>query len=193
MTAFRRPANAWLPSAAFDVALGQHDRYWDHVRREGRTAVSTEFTSAQNQASLYKFFLEQAFGSGSMPGATSLRIIERDFGSVESIAAAWRNLTHQEDIEWIVLALCFADFRFHLFPIGGERYPIPFCTSPVLVGYVAHEIVTVSGLPRLDFAKLQWDHLNWDIVEARLTCLSLPLDLFSEPSDCAEGVCAPVI
>jgi superoxide dismutase len=140
------------------------------------------FASSQNRTMLMKFFLEQAFGP-SEQGETTQRIIDRDFGGSEAFKRHWFKAAAEAATDWLVLALSFSDFRFHLFAIGKSG-PFPFCISPVMCACFREDIVIRSGHPRIKFIELQWSQLHWNVVEQRLSCLEEPLALFEEPSEC---------
>jgi hypothetical protein len=97
-------------------------------------------------------------------------------------------------IDWIIWGLSYADFRFHLFPVGRALDALPFCVSPVLAACVRQSIVERSGLDRATFANRQLAAIDWTIVEKRIECLEKPLDLFGDYQDCTEtdNECATV-
>src|SRR5207247_1145656 len=99
-----------------------------------------------NQAMLLKMFLEQAFGSG-VPSGKSLQILERDFAGLSGFSELWLSEGTKEGVEWLVLALSFSDFRFHLFPLG-EGCTIPFGISPMMCACLQPEIIRRSNLTR---------------------------------------------
>jgi len=186
MKSFHRPEHSWLPVEVFEQLSHEHDKHWQTVEQGGFTEEALTYMTAQNQAMLLKFFLEQAFGAGEPFGKT-LRIIRRDFGSVEKFAEAWRTEAGKDGADWLVVGLSFADFRFHLFPIGVNM--MPFCISPMMCACLREEVIARSGLPRQTFIEVQWKHIDWLVVEQRIACLEKPLDVLEEAQDCLEGAC----
>lgn len=186
MKSFYRPDQSWLQDELFQQLVREHDKHGQTVEQGGFTADALTYMTAQNQVMLLKFFLEQAFGSGEPFGKT-LRIIQRDFGSVEQFAAAWRVEAVKDGVEWLVFGLSFADFRFHIFPIHLNR--MPFCISPMMSACLREEVIARSGLTRQTFVEVQWTHIDWRVVEQRIACLGQPLDVLADAQDCLEGVC----
>jgi superoxide dismutase len=189
MKTFHRPEGAWLSEQAFSALQREYTELWNRIE-DLRATSPWNYPALQNQAMLLKFFLEQAFGSGDPPRGDTLRVLERDFGGIEGFAVLWHEAAARAGVDWLVLGLSFADFRFHLFPVGSGSPPIPFCVSPIFCACMRGDVVERSGLSRDGFARAQWEHLGWSAVEDRLVCLTLPLDVFDEPADCVTESCA---
>jgi hypothetical protein len=145
MKSFCWPEGCWLPVEVFDRLVDEHDKYWQTVEQSGLQSDAHVYMTAQNQAMLLKFFLEQAFGTGAPIGKTA-RIIQRDFESAEKFAQAWLSEAAKDGVDWLVFGLSFADFRFHLFPIGAAG--MPFCISPVLCTCLRTDVIALSSLTR---------------------------------------------
>jgi hypothetical protein len=188
MKQFDRPGSSWLPQAAFDLILEGHDEAWSRVAVD--LAAPSVPSESQNEAMLAKFFLEQAFGNSAVITGDLRSIIERDFGGVEGLHRSWLLAAVRPGVRYVVLGLSFADFRFHLFPIGGGAPP-PFCVSPIACGCFRADVVALTTFGGDHFAQAQWRHIDWGVVAHRLACLSQPLDLFEEPEDCLDDECQP--
>lgn len=188
MKTFTLPDRAWLPSECFNHLVREHDEFWREVEEASRDRNVANYTTAQNQAMLLKFFLEQAFGK-EPPFGKSLQIIERDFGSVEEFSAALLSEAGKDKVRWLVFGLSFADFRFHLFPIENSGSGIPFCVSPMMCMCLREDVIALSKMSRQKFAALQLDTIDWGIVEQRIKCLEYPLNIFEDGADCVEGAC----
>jgi len=183
MKSFRWPESSWLSVEVFDRLVGEHDKHWQTVERGVFQSDVHVYMTVQNQAMLLKFFLEQAFGTGGPIGETA-RVIQRDFESAEKFAEAWLSEAAKDGVDWLVFGLSFADFRFHLFPICTTG--MPFCISPVLCTCLRTDVIALSGLTRKQFAEVQWNHIDWLIVEQRIACLEKPLDVLGDGQDCLE-------
>ena len=96
MKGFHFPKHSWLPRESYEHIVREHERSWESVESYTTGQAALDYTRAQNQAMLLKFFLEQAFGSG-LPSGKALRIIERDFGSPEDFSTAWLSEAKAED------------------------------------------------------------------------------------------------
>lgn len=185
MKSFRWPESSWLPVEVFDRLVDEHDKHWQTVEQGVFQSDAHVYMTAQNQAMLFKFFLGQAFGTGGRIGKTA-RVIQRDFESAEKFAEAWLSEAAGDGVDWLVFGLSFADFRFHLFPIGATG--MPFCISPILCTCLRTDVIALSGLTRKQFAEVQWNHIDWLIVEQRIACLEKPLNVLGDGQDCLEGV-----
>jgi len=187
MKSFRLPPDSWLSRASFDVLLTRHQDRWQRLEQVTEADLSA-FSQLNNDGMLLKFFLEQAFGTGT-PFGKSLQILERDFGGFAGFSSQWIHAAVKDEVHWLVLALAFSDFRFHLFPVGVNGYEIPFCVSPMLCACVESEIASLSNMTRQQFAEAQLNHLNWNVVEQRIACLELPLNIFEDGTDCVDETC----
>jgi superoxide dismutase len=189
MKTFNRPDSAWLPQIAFDTLVAEYRAHWAVVDTQQSNKDIVAFATAQNQAMLLKFFLEQAFGAGRPPSGKLLQILQRDFGGVELFLRSWTQQSLREDVEWIVLGLSFADFKFHLFPFGFGGAPIPFCISPMMCTCLRNDVILRANMTRKVFAEQQRTHIDWEVVEMRIECLETPLNVFEEGKDCVEKAC----
>ncbi len=174
------PVGQWIPPST----LSRLQSVIDTFPAEGLASDLNAFSAHQSEFMLAKLFLEQSHGGGQ-PGPTSRDIIQRDFGSLDGLRRQWALLADDERVDWIVVGLCFADFRFHVFPLGAHHSP--FCVSPVISACLIPELLDESGIDRYELVDLQWQTLNWSVVEARFACLTKPLDLFEEPIDCIDN------
>ena len=176
------PLGRWLKDTI--VAELTQEREQSRLESEHDSASSDlrAFAGSQNRTMFMRFFLEQAFGP-SEQGETTRRIMDRDFGGSEAFKRLWFKAAADAATDWLVLALSFSDFRFHLFAVG-EGGPVPFCISPVMCACLRDDVVVRSGYPRMRFVELQWCQLHWHVVEQRFSCLELPLALFEEPTEC---------
>ena len=172
---------SWLNAGIVDYLTAERDEAFRDSEAAAATQNLSGFASSQNGAMLLKFFLEQAFGS-TVHGETTGRILDRDFNGLESFKHLWFAAANDTSTEWLVLALSFCDFRFHLFALG--KGPIPFCISPIMCACCRTDIVSKSALSRDRFNELQWGHMNWKVIEQRLNCLQEPLELFEEAQQC---------
>jgi superoxide dismutase len=172
---------SWLKSEIFDDLIAERDEAMRHSTIAASKQDLSGFAASQNRAMLLKFFLEQAFGS-TPPGEATRRILDRDFDGFDSFKRLWVTSANDTSTEWLILALSFCDFRFHLFVLGNT--PIPFCISPIMCSCCTADIVSKSALSRNEFNELQWANLNWNVVEQRANCLQEPLELFEEPQQC---------
>jgi hypothetical protein len=171
----------WLNTDVIDHLTASRDQAFRDSQAAAINQDLSNFAFSQNRAMLLKFFLEQAFGSIAL-GEITQRVFERDFEGLESFKQLWFTTANDTSTEWLVLALSFCDFRFHLFVVG--KGPIPFCISPIMCACFRTEIVSKSGLSRDRFNELQWTHMNWKVIEQRLNCLQEPLELFEEVQEC---------
>jgi hypothetical protein len=174
----------WLNADTVDYLIAERDEAIRHSEAAAAIQNLLGFASSQNEAMLLKFFLEQAFDS-TMRGETTRRILDRDFGGLESFEHLWFATANDTSTEWLVLALSFCDFRFHLFALG--KAPIPFCISPIMSACCRTDVVSKSALSRHKFNDLQWLHMNWKVIEQRLNCLQEPLELFEEAQGCCPA------
>lgn len=188
MKTFQLPKDSWLRPEAFARLLVDYNDCWERLEGDAATAEMPVFTALNNRAMLLKFFLEQAFGSGS-PLGKSLQILERDFGGFSDFSKLWLAEAVKEEVDWLVLALSFSDFRFHLFPVGTKGYAMPFCVSPMMCACVQADTMALSAMTPLEFAQAQLSHVNWSVVEQRIVCLEFPLNIFEDATDCVEDSC----
>jgi hypothetical protein len=181
MRKVKPPEGAWLDAKVSTRLIDEYEAVW--ARIEQADSMHTEpgvYQNDQNQGMYLKLFLEQAFGDGA-PEERARKLIERDFGSLDGLRARFLELAQDPTVDWIVWGLSFASFAFHLFPVGRS---VPFCVSPMFCACMRPDVVRAAGTSRLGFAEAQWRHVDWRVVEARLTCLDEPLDVFDE--DCGE-------
>ena len=144
--------------------------------------------AAHNEAFLASFFTEQFTGPRN-GGDILRRIIDRDFGGRQALHEAWLRAVSDDTAAWLILALSFQDFRFHLFPLAGHQ--APFCVAPILSWCAHPAVVEQANMLRVELLDRQWRDTNWNCAEQRLACLSQPLDLFSEPQNCVAIACEP--
>jgi hypothetical protein len=147
-----------------------------------------KFVIDQNEGLLFRLFFEQAFQANPIGNVTK-RIIERDLGSLYILEENWKRLGNDPRVEWLVLGLSFTDFKFHLFPISISGGVIPFSISPVMSCCFLQSAILQSGHTREAYVNAQWENCDWKIMEQRISCLSEPLDIFGEITDCAEENC----
>lgn len=145
-----------------------------------------KFRDLQNETMLRYFHGEQ-FEDASPAGVhgRSKRLIERDFGGLETFWSVLLSLAADQRADWVIWGLCFADFRFRLFPVGPGPGGVPFCVSPMLV--VDLRVARAQGEMEAVSAFIRT--LNWAVIENRVSCLEMPLDIFAPPKDCQEDVC----
>jgi hypothetical protein len=153
-------------------------------------ADSFVIASAQTEVTLYKFSLQQSLHVDGPMDVTS-KLFVRDQGSVAEARRQIVMLAEHDSTAWIIWGLSFADFRFHLFPIGHSLQNVPLCVSPMLCICLDADVVAASETERVAFSCAQWDLANWSSIEARLHCLSEPLDVFDNAQDCSVSVCLP--
>jgi hypothetical protein len=182
-------ADQWISDEVVELLEGERDRAFDSSQRSAAVGDASAFGESQNQAMLLKFFLEQA--RGSVPPRQKTRaLVDRDFGRWENFRASWTALAIPPAVHWIVLGLSFADFRFHLFPVGPAT-SLPFCVSPISCWCLIEELQVRINVVRERFINVEWLATDWGVVESRIDCLEEPLDVFSDPVDCfcKEGSC----
>lgn|GEM_PF-3336130 len=180
---------AWLNNAAHDELVRMQDASPKRLEQLsgiawGRSAGAS--LTLHNEAFLASFLLEQ-LNVPKTGGERLRRVLERDFEGVDGFHRAWSATAADGEVEWIVFALSFLDFRFGIFPLRGCL--APFCTSPVFCWCVHPAVIRHSGMSRDAFLAAQWQSTGWALAESRLACFEQPLDLFSEPQSCASGLC----
>lgn len=180
---FQHPGEgAWLPAEVFDQLTREYNETWTRLAEGNWESNAYAFANLQNRGMLLKFFLEQAFGDG-IPRDSSATLIERDSGGLDHFRQCFVAAATADQVDWIVWGLSFATLRFHLFPIS-ESHPLnPSCVSPIMVGCMRTQLVSVFEGGRFEAAETQFANLDWNVIENRIACLEKPLDVFDIPID----------
>ena len=153
-------------------------RFWRRVSSEGIHAHSI--------AMICRLFVGQ-FNESTLPASVLLKILQRDFGSLELLKSDLMTASESSETDYLVLGLSYVDFRFHIFSLSANSYGVPFALSPVLALVLTSNMLVAAQLDRRELMELYLSSLDWGAVESRVACLSEPLDLLdADLSECGD-------
>ena len=180
---FQHPGDgAWLPAEVFDQLTREYNETWTRLAEGNWESNTYALAKLQNRGMLLKFFLEQAFGDG-IPRDSSATLIERDSGGLDHFRQSFVAAATTNQVDWIVWGLNLETLRFHLVPIS-ESHPLnPSSVSPIMVGCMRTQLVSVFEGGRCEAAETQFANLDWNVIENRIACLEKPLEVFDIPID----------
>jgi Fe-Mn family superoxide dismutase len=153
-------------SAALEKAdvskANPHYSEWGELKRRE--------TWAHNGVILHEWYFENIGGAGTKPGAKTLELINRDFGSLDNFKAQLLGAGKVAPVGWAVWAHSLLDNKTHVYVVEQHQNHTPWGAIPLLIlDEFEHAYFLDYATKRPDYLNKFWDNLNWDVVEKRIT------------------------
>jgi Fe-Mn family superoxide dismutase len=146
-----------------DANRSEHNRTYTPFRE-----LKVEETYAVNGQLLHELYFENMGSANRKIGPQMRELIEQNFGSIEN---------YKQDLiatagcarGWAITAYGLDDGRLHNYLLEEHNENVPVLAIPLLVLDVyEHAYMIDFGIKRDPYLELFWNHINWQVVEARI-------------------------
>ncbi len=159
--------------------VNQYNAISDLLTKADRTKANPHFsewgelkrreTWAHNGTLLHQWYFENLAEAGTTkPGEKVSKLIERDFGSLDSFKAELLNAGKVAPVGWAVWAWSALDKKTHVYLLEQHMNHTPIGVIPLLILDVfEHAYFIDYATKRPDYLAAFWDIIDWNTVEKR--------------------------
>lgn len=150
-----------LLSKADSSKANPHFSEWGELKRRE--------SWAHNGTILHQWYFENMTAPGTTkPGAKTTKLIERDYGSLDSFKAELIAAGKVPPVGWAVWGFSVLDQKTHVFVIEQHMNHTPIGFIPLLILDVfEHAYFIDYATKRPDYLSAFWENVNWNVVEQR--------------------------
>lgn len=127
-------------------------------------------TWAHNGVLLHQMFFENLAEAGTTKaGAKTMKLIERDFGSIDGFKKELLDAGKVPPVGWAVWAYSVLDKKTHIYVLEQHMNHCPIGVIPLLILDVfEHAYFIDYATKRGDYLNVFWNIINWKVVEDRV-------------------------
>jgi hypothetical protein len=183
MKAVRHPQQNVLTATGWQQLRRRHEELSTLLEHMPNEPDHCQVMKVQNEVMVLRLALEQRGGGQALGlGPLTRLVVERDLGGLDELLRTLSRMANTPQASFVVMALSYADFRFHLYPVNFKIGMLPFCASPIACWPVIPSDDAEAPNPTDQSQTLPAD-TNWQVIESRMRCLQEPLDLFHHGGD----------